>query len=270
MSTFQRILLTSTLTSLAACGISQEEHDKALADQKASLNAEMEKMQAAHKDESDQKNRRIATCETEVKRLGGTLSETAAKVEGLSESLSDTQANLAASQAEINECRRQRAELEKAAQAYQEVAKKLKSMVDSGKLEVVTRKGRMTLKLPDDILFPTGSKDLKKDGRLALEQVADVLKDVDRDFLIAGHTDPIPVKKGGPFKSNWDLSTARAVEVVKLMIAKGVAAERMAAAGFAEFDPVADNSTKEGRAQNRRLEIILMPKLEELPQLPKY
>jgi chemotaxis protein MotB len=128
----------------------------------------------------------------------------------------------------------------------------------------------MTLKLPDDILFPTGSKDLKKEGKTALEQVGDVLKDVDRDFIIAGHTDPIPVKKGGPFKSNWDLSTARAVEVVKLMTSKGVNAERMAAAGFAEFDPVADNSTKEGRAQNRRLEIILMPKLEELPQLPKY
>lgn len=270
MRSILELLVASSLVSFVACGVPQEEHDKALADQKALLGGEMEKMQAAHKSETDQRNRRISVCEAEVKRLGGTLSEAAAKVEGLSESLSDSQANLEASQGEINECRRQRAELEKAARAYQEVAKKLKSMVDSGKLEVVTRKGRMILKLPDDILFPTGSKDLKKDGRAALEQVADVLKDVDRDFIISGHTDPIPTKRGGAFKSNWELSTARAVEVVKLMIGKGVPAERMAAAGFAEFDPVADNTTKEGRAQNRRLEIILMPKLEELPQLPKY
>jgi len=76
-------------------------------------------------------------------------------------------------------------------------------MIDAGQLEVVKRKGRFMLKLLDEILFPSGSKALKKEGKTALEQVAAVLKDVkDREFIIAGYTDNIPVKRGGAFKDN--------------------------------------------------------------------
>lgn len=127
------------------------------------------------------------------------------------------------------------------------------------------RKGRINLKLPDNVLFPSGAKKLKKEGTEALRSIAAALKEVqDRDFLIAGHTDADKVKRGGPFKDNWELSTARAVEVVQLLIAEGVAPTQLAGAGFGEFDPIAANDTAENKAKNRRLEIILMPKLENL------
>jgi len=78
---------------------------------------------------------------------------------------------------------------------------------------------------------------------------------------VAGHTDNVPVKRGGRFDSNWELSTARATTVVELMVREGVPPDQLAAAGFGEHDPIASNETPEGRQQNRRLEIMLMPKL---------
>ncbi|NJK89848.1 MAG: OmpA family protein, partial [Myxococcales bacterium] len=136
-------------------------------------------------------------------------------------------------------------------------------MIDAGQLEVVRRDGRMMLKLPDEILFPSGSKQLKKGGRDALIQVASVLQEVgsDRQFLVAGHTDNVPVKRGGRFKNNWELSTARATTVVDLMVEQGVAPNQLAAAGYGEFDPIASNDSAEDRQKNRRLEIILMPRI---------
>jgi len=95
--------------------------------------------------------------------------------------------------------------------------------------------------------------------------VIEVLETVqDREFVVAGHTDNMPLGKGGAFKSNWELSTARALEVVRVMVASGIPAHQLAAAGYGEFDPIAGNETKEGRAQNRRLEIIVMPRIQEL------
>ncbi len=282
-----RGLYVAAIVLIASCGIPQEEHDAALAAEKARYDEEMAKQRKASEGVVARKDNQISELETEVKTLGGDLqgvrdrvskldeqlgersiqlASTKASLEDTKASLQDTTEKLQATSEELEEVRALRERAEAAAAAFQELAQKLKSMVDSGQLQVRTRKGRMVLELPDDILFAAGRKRLKGPGKAALEAVAKVLKDVaDRDFLIAGHTDNVPLKRGARFKSNWDLSTARAVEVVKLMIAGGVAPERLAAAGYGEFDPVGDNETKEGRAKNRRLEIILMPKLSELP-----
>ncbi len=179
--------------------------------------------------------------------------------------LASTKSELAATTQEVEELRKLRERAEREASQQRALAERLKGMIDAGQLEVVKRKGRLMLKLPDEILFPSGSKSLKKEGREALEQVANVLKEVkDRDFIIAGHTDNVPVKRHGPFKDNWELSTARAVEVVALMTKAGVAPEQLSAAGFGEHDPIESNDTKEGREKNRRLEIILMPKIGDI------
>jgi chemotaxis protein MotB len=93
-----------------------------------------------------------------------------------------------------------------------------------------------------------------------------VLKQIaNRDFQVAGHTDNIPVR--GRFPSNWELSTARAVTVSRFLQGQGVDPAHLSAAGYAEFQPAADNGTPEGRQQNRRIEIVLMPSLDELPDL---
>lgn len=266
-----RLFALWMMLMLSAC-ISQTEHEeavqRAIDEQKALFDGEMQKMQADAEKASKEKESQIDTLATEVKRLGGDLSTLSAALGERDVKLASTQASLQATEAELLALRKQREAAEQEAAVFKALAEKLKSMVDSGKLEIVTRKGRMTVKLPDEILFPSGSKNLKKDGREALISVAAALKEVaERDFVIAGHTDNVPVKKGGAFKSNWELSTARAVEVVKLMIDSGVDPFRVAAAGYGEFDPVGDNSNPEGRQKNRRLEIILMPKIEALPTM---
>lgn len=255
--------------ALNACGASKEEVDAqvqaARDEETAKYTAEMKKMQDAAAKEKGERDKRIGTLEDEVTRLGGNLSQVKTELSGKSGELASTKASLEATARERDQLKKLRDRAEQEAAQYKEVTAKLKAMVDSGQLQVVVRKGRMTLKLPDNILFPSGSKALKKEGKAALTSVAEVLKGVqERDFVIAGHTDNVPVARGGAFKSNWDLSTARAVEVVNLMIAAGVAPERLSAAGFGEFDPIGDNATPEGKQLNRRLEIILMPKLENL------
>src|SRR5262249_42642608 len=125
----------------------------------------------------------------------------------------------------------------------------------------------MLIALPNDILFDSGQTAVKPDGKTALAGVAQALGTVsDRDFLVAGHTDNVPIRTA-LFPSNWELSTPRAVEVVHLLVADGMNPKVLAAAGYGEFDPVAPNDTAEHRAQNRRIEIVLQPNISDLPPL---
>ena len=87
-----------------------------------------------------------------------------------------------------------------------------------------------------------------------------------RNFQVAGHTDNVPIKSK-QFRSNWDLSTARAVEVVNFMISAGLDGKRLSAAGYADQSPVAPNDTPENKAKNRRIEITLVPNLDDLPPI---
>jgi chemotaxis protein MotB len=97
--------------------------------------------------------------------------------------------------------------------------------------------------------------------------VAQVLATIgDRRFMVSGHTDNVPIKTAR-FPSNWELSTARAVEVVQLLVAGGMKPTVLGAAGYGENDPVATNDTPEHKAQNRRIEIVLEPNLSDLPNL---
>jgi chemotaxis protein MotB len=116
-------------------------------------------------------------------------------------------------------------------------------------------------------LFPSGKAKLSREGRGALAQVAGVLAEIkERSFQVAGHTDNVPIRNNR-FKSNWSLSSARAVAVVQHLIKNGVTSTNLSAAGYGDTQPVASNDTKEGRAQNRRIEIVLQPNLDELPDL---
>lgn len=265
----------------AGCGMGQEEHQKllgeALASQKATMDAEMKKMQGAHADELAGKQAKIevrdsliAGLEDEVRTLGGNLEQVRAKmgeeVAAQAAAAEAAREELKASQEEIQQLKRLRAQAEAEKAQFAALTARFKSMIDAGRLEVVRRDGRMMLKLPDDILFPSGSKKLKKGGREALVEVAGVLKEAasDREFLVAGHTDNVPLKRGGRFRSNWELSTARATEVVKLLINQGVEPESLAAAGYGQYDPIASNESPDEREKNRRLEIILLPKLEDV------
>lgn len=154
------------------------------------------------------------------------------------------------------------------AETFRALALKLKRMTDAGSLSVSLRDGRMVLALPNDVLFESGSASLSKPGREVLAAVADALRSLpDRHFQVAGHTDDRPIQTA-TYPSNWELSAARAIQVVRLLLGEGVPASALSAAGYGEFDPVASNDAAATRAKNRRIEITLVPTISELVTVP--
>lgn len=193
--------------------------------------------------------------------------EMKSRLEKLGQNVDSLTKDNAEAAARLEELRKQKAAADARLATFKGLLSQLRSMIDSGQLKVVIRKGRMIIALPNDILFDSGKTSVKKDGKTALEKVAQVLATVpDRDFLVAGHTDDLPIKTA-QFPSNWELSTARAVEVVRFLVSKGMSGKVLSAGGFAEFDPVVANDTDEHRAQNRRIEIVLQPNISDLPPL---
>jgi len=218
---------------------------------------------ASNKEEIARSNEQIALNKEE-------LSDLDVKKAQLQQELYAAQKGLDDSQAKLETMRQIEAETQKRNEIYARFVNELQKMIDGGQLTVSIEKGRIVINLPDNVLFATGSARVNPEGQEALKQIANVLREFsDRRFQIEGHTDNVPMKSAR-FPSNWELSTARALSVVHLMVQEGVAAENVSAAGFGEFQPRADNETPEGRALNRRIEIIMQPNLEILSnELPK-
>jgi chemotaxis protein MotB len=153
-----------------------------------------------------------------------------------------------------------KADLEKKSSEYEQLATALRGEIDSGRIELMELRGRTTVKMKDKILFASGSATIGADGRDALRKVAEALRGMQgKAIRVEGHTDNVPTGAGGPFASNWELSSARALAVVRFLQEKGVDPTRLSGAGFGEFQPVQANDTPEGRSQNRRIEIVLAP-----------
>jgi chemotaxis protein MotB len=177
----------------------------------------------------------------------------------------DRSADLAA---QLDELRKQKAAADARAALFNEFVAKFRKMIDAGRVSIHVRHGRIVLSLRNDVLFDEGKTDLKPAGKQALADVAQALRTVSRSFQVAGHTDNLPIKNKD-FASNWELSTARAVVVVKFLSQQGVNQAALSAAGYSEFDPVAANVDAANRTKNRRIEISLVPNIEELISLPE-
>lgn len=135
----------------------------------------------------------------------------------------------------------------------------------SDELKVELKNGKVYVSLSDKLLFKSGSAKVEEKGQDAIKLLADVLnKNPDIDIAVEGHTDNVPIKTS-QYKDNWDLSVARATNIVRLLTEEyKVNPRRLTSSGKGEYFPVAENTTPEGRARNRRTEIILSPKLDEL------
>jgi chemotaxis protein MotB len=202
-----------------------------------------------------------AQLKKELERLGKNADALLAEKGGLASALSDAKARL-------EELRRAQAAAAARAQLYKEVLAKFQKMIDAGQLRIALRNGRMVIQLANDVLFDSGHTEIKPAGQQALAQVAVIFKSIgDRKFQVAGDTDNVPIHSER-FPSNWELSTARAVEVVRFLIAQGVRPDVLSAAGYGEFDPVASNDDASSRARNRRIEITLQPNIDELVAVP--
>jgi chemotaxis protein MotB len=166
-----------------------------------------------------------------------------------------------------NEVKQLRQEKEQEAKemstTYEELLSKMKNEIDKGQITISELKGKLTVNMVDAILFDSGKAEVKDEGMLVLQKVVDILKSVtDKAIRIEGHTDNVQI--GGAlarkYPTNWELSSRRAVNVTRFLQAQGLNPEDLAAVAHGEYTPVADNETDVGRAQNRRIEIVLIAK----------
>jgi chemotaxis protein MotB len=209
--------------------------------------------------EADQLKERSAQLETALSARQAELEaerKRAAELQSQVDDLSSSKSRLESAKAQLE---KKSVELEKKSAEYEKMASALKRQIEDGRIELTELRGKMTVKMKDKILFSSGSAKIGKDGQEALRAVADVLAGVQGKVVrVEGHTDNVPLGRG-PFATNWELSTARALAVVRLLQDAGVEPARLAAAGYGEFQPIASNETPEGRSENRRIEIVLAP-----------
>lgn len=202
--------------------------------------------------------------------------ELLAQLEAKEQALADENLRLAKLKKELEDRSNRVSELERVIASKDAAMTALKDAISKaltdfeGKgLTVEQRNGKVYVSMENKLLFNSGSWAVGSEGRRAVQQLGSVLGDnPDIAILIEGHTDNVPYKGNGQLKGNWDLSTKRATAIVKILSENtSINAENLTAAGRGEFAPIAANDSAEGKAKNRRIEVVLTPKLDELSKL---
>lgn len=154
-------------------------------------------------------------------------------------------------------------QVQKVSSTYENLLEKMKSEISQGQVTISELKGKLTVNMVDSILFDSGKAEVKAGGLEVLRKVISILKDVkDKAIRIEGHTDNVQIvgALAKRYSTNWELSSARAINVTRYLQEQGIDPGQLAAVAYGEWKPVGDNDTPEGRAKNRRIEIILVPK----------
>ncbi len=224
-------------------------------------------------DSLNQKQQKLEQLESSIDLLKQNseteLKKRIAENEELMEKIAERENELADRMARVDE-------LEGLITRQQEAMRKLKEKLsdallnfeDKG-LTVEARDGKVYVSMENKLLFRSGSWKVGAEGRLAIEELGNVLADnPDIAILIEGHTDNVPYSGKGPLKGNWDLSTKRATAIVNQLLENpDILPQNLTAAGRGEYLPIAPNSSQLGRAANRRIEVVLSPKLDEIKQI---
>jgi chemotaxis protein MotB len=258
------VLAVGIFCHLMGCGYSQEEWD-----QKVRENSALTQQLAAQRQASEKCSADYGAATTELDAVKRQFQERGVSLDNVTNDLEQ--------QRQANDEYRKRAEqLEQVRQRFEVLQQKLKKLTELG-LKVQVRDNRMLIQLPGSVLFDSGRDALKPGGLEILSQVAAVLRaDADlsqREFQVAGHTDNKPLASGGAYKDNWGLSAMRARSVLAYLTQPldrqggGLDPTHWSAAGYADTDPVAGNDTDEGREQNRRVELVVQPNVEEMLNL---
>lgn len=236
--------------------------------------SEKDQRAQAEKELADVKQK-VAELRKKLEAMGMNLDELSSQVAEDATEKERMSKNLQELQAALEEYKKRAQQLEKIQARFDELRKKLQELTQFG-LKVEIRHNRMVIRLPGDVLFDSGKTDLKKDGKEVVAKVAEVIrKDAglsSRYFQVAGHTDNKPLI-GGKYGDNWGLSAMRAREVLLQMVKPtaggggGLDQNKLHAAGFGETDPVATNGTDDGRKQNRRVELVVLPDVSEMLDL---
>ena len=224
---------------------------------------------------------KVADQEASIGQLKQQVGDLNKKVEDLTSQTGRLSSDVASKNSQLGKSREELAEqqrkleqlqalMDQQKRATQEIRKKMTDALvgfKSSELTVSVKNGKVYVSLQENLLFPSGSAVVNPKGKEALGKLAEVLNNnPDITVNIEGHTDTVPIRTR--FKDNWDLSTARANAIVRILTGDyKVDPVRVEASGHSQYDPVSTNSTPEGRALNRRTEIILSPRLDELYKL---
>ncbi len=156
--------------------------------------------------------------------------------------------------------------VQKVSSTYEGLLKEMKEEIEQGQIAITELKGKLTVDVVDKILFDSGRAEVKPAGLEVLKRVVSILMGVtDKTIRVEGHTDNVQIAGAlaKRYPTNWELSAARAITVTRYLEKEGLDPALLSAAAFGEYQPVADNETAEGRAKNRRIAIILLPKEEK-------
>jgi chemotaxis protein MotB len=237
-----------------------------------SLRGEKESLQKQLRDLRDLFNRNSAARASESSGMTRQIQQEQEELQRREDELKARQAELEKMQAEMEEHNRRLMELEGILARKDSVVAALKAkvsdallgFVDKG-LSVTQKNGKVYVSMEEKLLFKSGSYDIDPQGAAAIKELGKVLgANTDINVMIEGHTDDVPYRSKGDLKDNWDLSVKRATTVVRMLLQSGIDGKRLIASGHAEFAPLSVGKTPPARQRNRRTEIILTPKLDEL------
>ncbi len=264
---------------LGGCGYSEDEWQAQLA--KYGQLSQKQKADEAERSrtqgELDIALKQIGDLKQQLLKMGVNLDTINQQLEQTGSANQALTKNVEELQRALKEYQERAAQLERIKQRFELLRDKLKKLTELG-LKVEIRRNRMVIRLPGDVLFASGDDKLSKEGDKVVAAVAEVIRNdkqlSGRYFQVAGHTDNKPLK-GGRFGDNWGLSAMRARQVLLYLVAPvgtkegggGLTSERLHAAGYGDTDPVAKNDADDGRKQNRRVELVLMPDVEEMLDL---
>lgn len=273
------LLGVSFLLAIGGCGYSEDEWQAQLA-KYARLNQQYQDEQAAHaktREELEETRQRVMNLSGELEKMGLNMDTLNKQLQESGTENQQMAASLDQLRQALEEYKQRATQLERIKKRFELLRNKLKKLVTLG-LKVEIRRNRMVIRLPGDVLFASGKDKLRDEGLKVLDAVADVIRNDKqlkaRYFQVAGHTDNKPLR-GGRFGDNWGLSAMRARQVLLYLVAPttdkhgggGLDPNRLHLAGYGPTDPVASNDTDEGRQQNRRVEMVLMPDVEEMLDL---
>lgn len=268
-----RILVAVLVVTASGC-VSQKQYDALMGErngleanltEKNAALAEAEKKQAKSDRKVQDLEAALADEKDRVKDLSARIDKQSADLAAITRDKSKLQSSVEDMTRALAELEKRRAEAESRIAEFKNLLSRFRALIDAGKLKVKIVEGRMVVVLATDILFGSGSASLSKDGKVAVAEVGQVLASIPRRaFQVEGHTDNVPIASA-QYPSNWELAAARAITVLKAMVEAGLPADRISAASFGDTRPVASNDSRETKAQNRRIEIIIVPDLSPLP-----
>jgi chemotaxis protein MotB len=284
-------LVCFATTSMTSCIVSKKKFDAETAraekeksekialgkrlDEQVDLNKKLTAFNGELKNNIASLNSRIGILRDSISNLEDVVKDLKNKINVLGDEKENTKRQLNSTKEQIAAQRQRMEQLQALLDQQQAAAEALRKKIaealkgfTSNELTVKMKNGKVYISMQESLLFPSGSAVVNPKGKEALSKVAEVLNtSTEININIEGHTDSLPIHTV-KFADNWELSTARATSIAHVLIDEyKVTPAKLVASGRSSYDPIASNSTPEGRGQNRRTEIILEPKLDELMKL---